>query len=153
MLRCSGGSRISQRGAPTPKADVQNYYLVNLFPKTAWNWKNLDLEGGSPLWSDNALCKFTHWIWLFGSKVSSPVSTLIYLLNTCCHWRFQIRSCYTIRFRFLLHFLNSNTKWSNNGNQSHPFSFWTTNVCVIVNHISRDEMKKSMFVIRNAMPS
>ena len=38
----SGGSRISPEaggGSPTSKLDVKSYYLVNLFPKTAWNWK------------------------------------------------------------------------------------------------------------------
>ena len=40
-------------GMPTPKVDVKSYYLANFFQKTAWNWKNLDLEGvclpGAPL--------------------------------------------------------------------------------------------------------
>ena len=30
------------RLAPSPKVDVKSYYLANCFPKTAWNWKNLD---------------------------------------------------------------------------------------------------------------
>ena len=40
-------------GVLTPKMDVKSYYLANFFPKTAWNWKNLDPEGahipGAPL--------------------------------------------------------------------------------------------------------
>ena len=47
----SSGTRIFPRrgeGAATPKMNVKSYYLVNVFPKTVWNWKNLDLGGALP---------------------------------------------------------------------------------------------------------
>ena len=55
----SGGSRISQKGAPALKVEVPTYYLAIFFPKTAWKWKKLDRGGrarvpGVPLKSANA---------------------------------------------------------------------------------------------------
>ena len=41
----SGGSRIFQRRAPTPKVGAPIYDLVKTFSKTAWKWKNLDPKG------------------------------------------------------------------------------------------------------------
>ena len=37
-----------RRGAPTPEVGALTYYLAKFFPKTAWKWKKLDLEGARP---------------------------------------------------------------------------------------------------------
>ena len=36
-------------GGANSKGGVKRYYLANCFPKTAWNWKNLDPEGASSI--------------------------------------------------------------------------------------------------------
>ena len=50
----SGGSRISQVGAPAQEAAVPIYYLTKSLLKTAWKWKKLDRDGRYydfwPLW-------------------------------------------------------------------------------------------------------
>ena len=43
----SGGSRISPRGVQ-PSGGAATYDFAKLYPKTAWNWKNLDPGRGVP---------------------------------------------------------------------------------------------------------
>ena len=46
----SGGSRISpKRGLQLPGGGGANIRFCQNFPKTAWNWKNLDPGGGAPV--------------------------------------------------------------------------------------------------------
>ena len=49
-------------GAPTAKVGAPTYYFGQFSPKTAWNWRNLDWEGGripgAPLGSANAVNVF-----------------------------------------------------------------------------------------------
>ena len=42
----SGGSMISQRGAPIPKGGA-NLLIGQNLPQTAWKWRKLDREGGA----------------------------------------------------------------------------------------------------------
>ena len=42
----SGGSRISQRRVRQLQRWGANLLFLPIFPKTAWNWRNLDWEGG-----------------------------------------------------------------------------------------------------------
>ena len=54
----SGGSRISQREASTPKIRPKTYYFERFLLKTAWKWKKLDPWGHTslaPLRSANAV--------------------------------------------------------------------------------------------------
>ena len=56
LILYSGGSRISpRRGANSPRGGA-NIRFCHIFPKTAWNWKNLGPPGGgaSPLRSATA---------------------------------------------------------------------------------------------------
>ena len=60
QTQTSGGSRISQKGAPTPKVGSPTYYLTNFFPENCMKMKEFGLRGGScvpgapPLGSANA---------------------------------------------------------------------------------------------------
>ena len=49
-------------GGANSKGGCENYNLANFFPKTAWNWKNLDSKEGARPWyllrSTNAINGF-----------------------------------------------------------------------------------------------
>ena len=74
----SGGSRISQIGAPAPKVGAPTYYLAKLFLKTLWKWEKLDPEGGcaslvpSPaplLRSANGGVPRHYWRWISSYRI------------------------------------------------------------------------------------
>ena len=74
-------------GAPTQKVDVKSYYLANFSPKTAWNWKNVDPEGGvfrsanvNPLGNPKFAADFVgHYNTLWDVRYRSTWATVIYV--------------------------------------------------------------------------
>ena len=61
-----GRSRISQGGGANSKDGCEKLIFGKFFPKTAWNWKNLDPHGGGggiiDVLLDPPMFNYLHWI-------------------------------------------------------------------------------------------